>query len=134
MKTQKGFTLIELMIVVAIIGILSAVALPAYQDYIKRSKAAEVVGMADMPKSMIGEYFNVTESLPSTATVGGFELDTSSQYVSAASYASGVITISGTIDSANDVGVELSATIDGRIIEWVCNATLGTQMLPASCR
>ena len=62
-QMQKGFTLIELMIVVAIIGILASVALPAYQDYTKRSKMAEVVGFMASAKTAVAETFATTNSL-----------------------------------------------------------------------
>ena len=64
-QMQKGFTLIELMIVVAIIGILAAVALPAYQDYTKRSKMAEVVGFMAAAKTAVTETYASTNNLTS---------------------------------------------------------------------
>lgn len=62
-QMQKGFTLIELMIVVAIIGILAAVALPAYQDYTKRSKMAEVIGFMASAKTAVAETYASTNNL-----------------------------------------------------------------------
>ena len=68
MKTiQKGFTLIELMIVVAIIGILAAVALPAYQDYTVRAKVSEVMLAASSAKVPVAEFFQTYRRMPSTA-------------------------------------------------------------------
>tara|TARA_Y100001001_G_scaffold163168_2_gene191511 strand:- start:684 stop:1130 length:447 start_codon:yes stop_codon:yes gene_type:complete len=64
-QMQKGFTLIELMIVVAIIGILAAVALPAYQDYTKRSKMAEVIGFMASAKTAVAETYASTNNLTS---------------------------------------------------------------------
>ena len=58
-KTNKGFTLIELMIVVAIIGILAAVALPTYQDYTTRAKVTEGLSLANTLKTMVSEYYNL---------------------------------------------------------------------------
>ena len=70
-QVQKGFTLIELMIVVAIIGILAAVALPAYQDYTTRAKVSECVGMISACKTAVTEYYSSQTSMPTSASVAG---------------------------------------------------------------
>ena len=95
-QLQKGFTLIELMIVVAIIGILAAVALPAYQDYTKRSKMAEVVGFMASAKTAVAETFAATNNLTgiNNAAAG---LDASTvklgSYIDGLTVADGVITV-----------------------------------------
>ena len=78
-RVQQGFTLIELMIVVAIIGILAAIALPAYQDYTIRAKVSEVVLAASNPKTNVAEWFQSKGYLPSAASLG--TIDTKSKFV-----------------------------------------------------
>src|SRR3982751_3816552 len=70
-KVEQGFTLIELMIVVAIIGILAAIAIPAYQDYTIRSKVTELVNAAGVCKTSIAEYYQAQGKMPGSAAVGG---------------------------------------------------------------
>jgi len=97
MKTlQKGFTLIELMIVVAIIGILAAIAIPAYQDYTIRAQVTEGLSLAAAAKAAVSESFSNTGVAPLDRTAAGLsatDTDTSGNYVSALQIAKGVITI-----------------------------------------
>ena len=80
-KYQQGFTLIELMIVVAIIGILAAIAIPAYQDYTVRAKVSEAVVAASAAKAAVSEFAVSQNALPTTAAAAGFSTDIDSKYV-----------------------------------------------------
>ena len=139
-RPQAGFTLIELMIVVAIIGILAAIALPAYQDYVARSQVTEAFTLIDGQKSVVGEacYFNggCTNSNASTAaTVGKYaRLDV-------ADPSTGMLT--ATISSAASTlvaaeTVTMTPVIASVAIVWTCGGSLKTnsaksKYLPRSC-
>ncbi|WP_275591464.1 pilin [Flagellatimonas centrodinii] len=139
-NTQKGFTLIELMIVVAIIGILAAIAIPAYQDYITRSKVTELVTAASACKSSVSEYAQTLGTLPGTLTEAGCN-DNTSQYVETfAMNASGAITVTASDavgGSAIGQDYVLTPTFDASsgTVAWACDdSTIPSKYLPANCR
>lgn len=132
-KNQKGFTLIELMIVIAIIGILAAVALPAYQDYTIRAKASELVLAASAAKNTISEYALVNQTIPSATAVSITNI--TQGMVNSITWDGTDITITG---NATNLGasVVLLVTPGGNLaqgITWACSAKTGTKYLPSSC-
>jgi type IV pilus assembly protein PilA len=95
-KLQKGFTLIELMIVVAIIGILAAIAIPAYQDYTIRAQVSEGMNLAAAAKAAVAETFLNRGTAPANRTQAGMSanaIDTNGKYVSSVNVAGGIITV-----------------------------------------
>jgi len=141
MILQRGFTLIELMIVVAIIGILAAVAIPAYQDYIARAQVSEAVSLTSSGKTPLAEFFADKGIWPSTASdVMG---NTSGKYVSAITIsANGGTTsplslearIKGTGVNSAITGTTLTLTsADGKV--WHCTeGSVASKYRPAACR
>ncbi len=140
-RKQQGFTLIELMIVIAIIGILAAVAVPAYTDYTIRARVSEAINFGHAAKTSVSEYYTSMGTMPADVAEAGFH-GTYSAVVQDITYAvtagTGVLTIAVT-----DVGGDISAgdnftltgtgSADG--VTWVCAAgTIPGKYLPANCR
>ncbi len=130
-SVQKGFTLIELMIVVAIIGILAAVALPAYQDYTKRAKASEIVLAASSARTCVSEIVQSTGFVKLDTCESGFS---KTQFAKSMSIdaSTGEITVEGVVPDA--VTVTLTPSGTGNMIEsWKCTGT-PNKLMPGSCR
>ena len=145
MKKQQGFTLIELMIVVAIIGILAAIAIPAYQDYTIRAQVSEGLSLSSGAKAAVAEYFQDTGSWPTNNALAGLEASANIKgkyttgLVVTGTGKNGIITVTyGNQANSNITGdkLTLTSTDNTGSIEWACaNGTgLLPKWLPAACR
>ena len=139
---QKGFTLIELMIVIAIIGILAAVAMPAYQNYVARTQASEALLVTEGLQTDIGTYYWQTGTFPPA----GNSIIASASRLEGKYFAAGgavvtpdngviTITFDNGVNNNNTVVLTPTANPNNRqIITWICSGTVGNQRLPTSCQ
>ena len=138
---QKGFTLIELMIVVAIIGILAAIALPAYQDYTARAQMSEAMVLADGQKGAVTEYYadkgvfpgsNATAGIADAASIAG-------KYVAQVAVGTSGVIKATMKDSQVAAGIasatlSLAPTAGSGSVQWACTSSAQNKHVPAACR
>lgn len=142
MKTiQQGFTLIELMVVVAIIGILAALALPAYQDYVARAQASEAMTLASGLKETVAAIY--TEKGDLAAIASGSDgvpaaADVKGKYTTQVAVAAGVVTATIGGDASSVITAKTITLVpnvsSGGSMVWQCSSDVDNRFLPSSCR
>lgn len=131
---QKGFTLIELMIVVAIIGILAAVALPAYQDYTVRARVSELMLAASGARTSVTEAAQLLNGMSLGAATAGIIISSSKFVANGTVDNSGVVVVNAKAAVGTTAfSVVLSPTWNGTTVTWSCD-TSAAKYAPASCR
>ncbi len=139
MSMQKGFTLIELMIVVAIIAILAAIAIPAYQDYTIRAQVTEGLSLASGSKTAVAEYYQNRGAYPTDNTLAGVAAPASifGNFTTQTTVANGTITVKyGNSANAKILAstIDLIPTDRGGSTEWDCSSAILDRYLPTQCR
>jgi type IV pilus assembly protein PilA len=136
--TQKGFTLIELMIVIAIVGILAAIAVPAYQDYTVRARVSEGLSMASSAKLAVTETTLSTGALPANQTATGYVSPAATKNVASITIAdqTGIVTITYTKSAGNGTLLLTPTLTANHDLTWSCaeGGTLLEKYRPSECR
>ncbi len=139
-RMQQGFTLIELMIVIAIIGILAAIAIPMYQDYTVRAKASEGLSVMTPCKLGVAEYYSSNSSLANTNALAGCDTGATKYVSGVAVGAGGVVTatFSAPPELANSTLTLTPSVIAGATgtfaLDWKCSGSIASKYRPSSCR
>ncbi len=144
MKYHKGFTLVELMISVLVVGVLSKVAFPSYRSYVVKAKMAEVFYVVSADKTAVSEYFITNGVVPTTAQAANISLSTDNQYIINIEYFSSpspyIIYTVGNFGIEDAVGeFVFESTINNDAIQWRCRLSselnaLNDRYLPGSCK
>ncbi len=138
-KVQQGFTLIELMIVISIIGILAAIAIPAYQDYTIRAQASEGLNLAGAAKAAVTEFYQDRGAFPANNAAAGLPVANtiSGKYTTSVTVAGNTVTVAyGNDANPNLTGALILTAVDNvGSIEWACDtSTVQAKHLPNACR
>ena len=133
---NKGFTLLELMLVIGIIGILMAIAIPNYQSYLKRSRVTEMLHFAEYAKNAVTEHLYYTAQLPHSMDELQFNF-TSSPMIKSISISEGTVTVHASkkvTGKEDDLTIELTPILHSSHIEWQCSASGAKQYAPHNCQ
>lgn len=133
-KNNKGFTIIELMIAVAIIGILAAIAIPAYSNYTARAKASEALTLADSAKTAVSEYYQSNGTLPANNSAAGLATSITGTNTSYVTVSDGIITaLTTSLGASGRVTFSMVPAPTANGITWTCTGG-GSPYAPSSCR
>lgn len=137
MHQQKGFTLIELMMVVAIIAILAIIAIPAYHNFVVRARISELLNIADEAKTLVAEYRISKGVMPISNAAAGITAVKTTYVDSITVGENGVISVAG--NTANlgidePLNLHFTPTFENNTIVWRCNATGPKQFIPSTCQ